>query len=201
MNIYLIRHGESVWNMEGRVQGRGDPGLSVQGKRQARAVAKRVKKEKIGLIYASSLKRSAQTAGIIASETGAKIRFRPDIQEIILGAWQGKTIDEIKRLYPGSYAAWLKSPSKARIPGWEGVPNFTRRINRAFRSIIDTNSAGNICVVTHWGVIAAFLSRLIRTDFDWFFKTVRIDNCAIHKLSFQNGKAVIECINDTKHLS
>lgn len=201
MNIFLLRHAESVWNKERRVQGRKDPGLSENGKRQAKATASRLKKEGIEVIYSSGLKRCAQTAGIIALRTGAEVKFRPEIEEIILGVWQGKTMDEVKRLYPKSYAAWLKAPSKAKIPGWEGVPKFRKRVNRAFRSILGENSAENICVVTHWGVIAAYLAKTLNADFDHIFQRIRVDNCGISKISYENEKAIIQCINDIRHLS
>ena len=201
MNIFLLRHAESVWNKERRVQGRRDPGLSDNGKRQAEAAANRLKKEGIEVIYSSGLKRCAQTARMIAFRTGAKVKFRPEIEEIILGVWQGKTIDEVKKLYPKSYAAWLKAPSKARIPGWEGVPKFTKRVNRAFKSILEESPSTNICVVTHWGVIAAYLAKTLDVDFDHIFQRVRVDNCGISKISYENEKAIIQCINDTRHLS
>ena len=201
MNLFILRHGESVWNRENRVQGSNDPGLSEKGKRQANSAGKWLKKEKIRIIYSSNLKRCAQTARIIARRTGAKIKFEPDIQEIILGVWQGKTIDEVKRLYPGSYAVWLKDPSKAGIPGWEGVPKFRKRVNRAFRSILGKNPAADVCVVTHWGVIAAHLATTLDADFDRIFQRIRVDNCGISKISYLNGKAIIQCINNTRRLS
>ena len=201
MNLFIIRHGESVWNKENRVQGRKDPGLSEKGKRQADAAGKRLKKKKIDIIYSSPLKRCAQTARMISRRTGAKIKFDPDIQEIILGVWQGTTIGEVRRLYPKSYAVWLKDPSKAGIPGWEGVPKFKKRVNRAFRSILKKNPEANICVVTHWGVIAAHLAKTLDADFDRIFQGVRVDNCGISEISYMNGKARIQCINDTRHFS
>ena len=200
MNLFLLRHGESVWNKEGRIQGRKDPGLSANGKRQATAAAIRLKREGIETVYSSDLKRCAQTARVIARRTGARIKLMPGIEEIILGVWQGKTIDEVKRLYPKSYAAWLKVPSKAGIPGWEGVPKFTRRVNRAFKSILRESPSANICVVTHWGVIAAYLSNMLGADFDHIFQRVRVDNCGINKITYENRKAIIQCINNTRHL-
>lgn len=200
MNLFILRHGESVWNRQKRVQGSKDPGLSEKGKLQAERAGSRLKKKKIDMIYSSPLKRCAQTARIISRKTGAKIRFVPGIQEIILGVWQGKTIDEVKRLYPRSYAVWLKDPSKAGIPGWEGVPKFRKRVNRSFKSILENNPAANVCVVTHWGVIAAHLAKTLDADFDRIFQGVRVDNCGISEISYMNGKAIIQCINDTRLL-
>jgi broad specificity phosphatase PhoE len=201
MEIFLVRHGESVWNRQHRIQGRKDPGLSENGRRQALAVAKHLKKEGIEVVYTSRLKRCAQTARIVAKAVGVKMVFQPDIEEIILGDWQGKTVEEVRNKYPKIYKAWLKAPSTARIPGWEGISRFTRRVDRAFKEILNEDCAQSVCVVTHWGVIAAHLSNTLHADFDSIFKTVRIDNCGINKISYKNGKAVIQCINDTRHLS
>ncbi|MDD4878888.1 MAG: histidine phosphatase family protein [Candidatus Omnitrophica bacterium] len=201
MNLFILRHGESVWNREKRVQGSKDPGLSEKGKRQAKSAGSRLKKKKIDIIYSSPLKRCAQTARIISRKTGAKIRFIPGMQEIILGVWQGKTIDEVKRLYPASYAVWTKEPSKAAIPGWEGVPKFRKRVDRAFKTILEKNPAANVCVVAHWGVIAAHLAKTLDADFNRIFQGVRVDNCGISEISYMNGKAIIQCINDTRLLS
>lgn len=201
MEILLVRHGESVWNKEQRIQGRKDPGLSERGRRQARALAKRLKRDKIEIIYSSGLKRCAQTARIIAEETKAAVKTYPQIEEIILGDWQGKTVEQVKKEYPGIYKAWLKAPSTARIPGWEGIAKFTGRVEKAFKSILnDNDSASSVCVVTHWGVIAAYLSKTLDMDFDRLFKTVRIDNCGVSKVSHKEGRLVIQYMNDTRHL-
>lgn len=200
MKLLLIRHAESIWNKEQRIQGRKDPGLSENGIRQATALARRLKKERIQIIYASGLRRCAQTAKIISKETKAPIKYLPEIEEIILGDWQGRTVEQVQREYPKVYRDWLNAPSKAKIPGWEGIPKFVKRVNRAFKFILDGDLANSICVVTHWGVIAAYFSKLLNTNFDWFFKTTRIDNCGVSKISYKDGNAVIQYINDTRHL-
>lgn len=210
MKIFLVRHAESEWNKEQRIQGRKDPGLSKNGIRQTKALAKRLKKEHIQIIYASGLRRCAQTARIISRETKASIKFLPEIEEIILGDWQGKTVTQVQSEYPKVYKDWLNAPSKAKIPGWEGISKFIKRVNKAFEFILDGDSAtcptkprrirNSICIVTHWGVIAAYFSKLLNTDFDWFFKTVRVDNGGVSKISYKNGNAVIQYINDTRHL-
>lgn len=201
MKIFLVRHAESLWNKQQRIQGRRDPGLSAEGKRQARLLAKRLKREQICVIYTSGLKRCAETAQIIAKETRAKIKFHPSLKEIILGEWEGRTVEEVMGKYPKAYSDWLEAPSKAKIPRWEGIAKFSRRVNNAFKEILNNDSDGSICVVTHWGVIAAYLSKGLGTDFDTFFKTTRIDNCGVSKIRNENNRLFIEYINDTNHLS
>lgn len=200
MDILLVRHGESVWNKEQRIQGSKDPGLSEKGRRQAKALARRLKKENVEVIYTSGLKRCVQTARMIAKETGAGVKVSSGIEEIILGDWQGRTVEEVKKIYPKVYAAWLKAPSRAKIPGWEGITRFTKRVDNAFKSILSGNPASRVCVVTHMGVITAYLSRALDTDFDRLFKTIRVDNCGVSKISHKNGRPIIQFVNDTRHL-
>jgi len=200
VNILLVRHGESVWNKEQRIQGRKDPGLSEKGERQARALARRLKKEDIEMIYTSGLKRCVQTARMIAKETGADVKIFSGLEEIILGDWQGRTVEEIKKIYAKVYEVWLKAPSRAKIPGWEGIIRFTKRVDNTFKSILNSNPASCVCIVTHLGVITAYLSRTLDTDFDMLFKTIRVDNCGISKISHKNGRSIIQFVNDTRHL-
>lgn len=200
MKLFLVRHAESIWNREQRIQGRQDPGLSENGRRQAKGLAKRLRKENVQIIYSSRLKRCAQTARIISKAAKAPVKYLPEIEEIILGEWQGKTVEQVRREYPKVYNDWLNAPSKAKIPGWEGIPRFTKRVNKAFADILNSNCANSVCVVTHWGVIAAYFSKILNTSFDWFFKTMRIDNAGVSKISYKDGNAVIQYINDTRHL-
>lgn len=200
MNILLVRHGESIWNGEQRIQGRKDPGLSENGKRQARALARRLKKEDIKVVYTSGLKRCVQTARMIAEASGADIKISSGIEEIFLGDWQGKTVEEVKKIYPKIYEKWLRAPSQAAIPGWEGVRRFSKRVDNTFKSILSSAPVSCVCVVTHWGVIAAYLSGTLNADFDYLFKTIRVDNCGVTKVSYKDGKSVIHYLNDTRHL-
>ncbi|MDD5449465.1 MAG: histidine phosphatase family protein, partial [Candidatus Omnitrophica bacterium] len=140
MNLYLIRHGESTWNRENRIQGNSDPGLSALGRSQAVILAKGFKKMQIDRLYSSPLARSIQTARPIAQALGLKIIRREHLKEIGLGEWENKTPDEINGLYDSKFKRWLRfGPSKIDIPGSEPVAHFRKRVDRQFAEIIKEN--------------------------------------------------------------
>jgi phosphoserine phosphatase len=209
MNLYIIRHGESTWNNANRIQGTSDPGLSELGRRQARLLAARLSKIKVDRIYSSPLKRSYQTAGFISDALKIKIIKNEELREIGLGEWEGKTPGQIDRLYGNKYKKWLLSgPTKVDIPGMERISHFRGRIDRVFRSIIDQNMAGgNVAVVTHGGVIASFLARLLKADFDRLVLKLHLPNTCVTLVSIKTDVGARHAwpllihIADSLHLS
>jgi len=203
MNLYIIRHGESIWNNANKIQGNSDPGLSKLGMLQARLLAKRFADIKVDKIYSSPLSRSYQTARAISKALKLKIVKREGLKEIGLGEWENRTPEEIDRLYNNKYQRWLEvGPTKVKIPGAEGIASFRRRVDRVFADIIKENrDKDNIAVVTHGGVIASFLARLICADFDRLILKLHLPNTCVTLVSFEGGRGCLIHIADTFHLS
>src|SRR5438477_1126143 len=93
--IYLVRHGETVWNRDGRMQGHTDVSLSPVGEEQARRLADRLASEQIEAVWSSDLCRASATADILAAPHGLTVRISPLLRESMLGLWEGKTEAEI----------------------------------------------------------------------------------------------------------
>src|SRR5476649_965924 len=110
--ITLIRHGETTWNAERRVQGQLESPLSERGVQQAEALAQRMQFEKFDALYASDLARAYATAEKIAALTGGRIHSDQRLRERHYGVFQGFTWDEIRQKFPAEYAEF-----KARFPG------------------------------------------------------------------------------------
>jgi probable phosphoglycerate mutase len=104
--IYLIRHGETEWNLAGRWQGHADVPLNELGARQAQLVGRRLAREgaRFDAIYSSDLARAFQTAWEIGAAVKVPVQLLPPLREIDLGAWSGRTYDEIKQLFPEEVA-------------------------------------------------------------------------------------------------
>jgi len=100
----LIRHGESIWNGERRIQGNQDPPLSPRGRRQAELLAARLHAHlpKAAAIYTSPLRRAAETAQVVGAATGLSVIHEPDLREMRLGQWEGKTVAEMQAAHPGA---------------------------------------------------------------------------------------------------
>lgn len=200
MKIFLIRHGESEWNRLNKVQGLGDPGLSLEGKAQAEAVAKALAKQKIDLVYTSPLLRAKQTAQAIACAGDSPIKELDGLREIILGVWEGKSFEEISQLFKKDYQLWLKHPSQTKIAKAEKMNSFRKRVLSVFKSVVKNNTDKNIAIVTHNGVISIFLSYILKGDFDKLFHLVSINNASITVIRFESGKFSVSLVNDTCHL-
>ena len=127
MRLYLIRHGESLWNAQDRIQGHGDSPLSDAGRQQAAHLARHLSRASIGAIYASRLLRARQTAEIIGGAIRVAVDVRPDLHEIGLGAWEGKTPAEVNAHFANGFDAWRKRPTSVHIPDSEPIADFRRR--------------------------------------------------------------------------
>ena len=101
MYIYLVRHGETDWNIKRRTQGVQNIPLTVNGLNQAEDLSKRLKNEPITKIYTSTLKRALNTAMVIGNKRGLNPEKRQELQEINFGVWEGLTIKQIEEKYPG----------------------------------------------------------------------------------------------------
>ena len=100
MNLYLIRHGQTDWNVAGKIQGKTDIPLNETGKRQAACLARGMEKQPVVQIYTSSLKRALETAEIIGRRQNVKVKPMKELEEVGFGQWEGCTNEEIKRQYP-----------------------------------------------------------------------------------------------------
>ena len=128
--LYLIRHGETDFNREGRYQGRLDVELSTLGKEQAQALAHRLEKTPFTAIYASNLKRAQATAQIIAAHHELPVQVEPDLRERDFGSWEGFTFAEIEERFPEEAKQWLEDPLRTRIPGAEDFAHLQMRVTR-----------------------------------------------------------------------
>lgn len=202
MNLYIIRHGESTWNGQNRIQGNSDPQLSRLGRLQAGLLAKRFRRIKIDKIYSSPLLRSFQTAQAISKVLRSRIVKKEGLKEVGLGEWEGKTPEEIDKSYDNKYQRWLRlGPTKVKIPGAENINSFRKRANKAFYEIINGNKNKDVIVVTHGGVIASFLAHILDADFDKLILSLHLPNTCVTLVSFEQNRGCLIHIADTFHLS
>ena len=169
MNIYFIRHGESQFNKEGKLQGQMDPPLSNKGKKTASILARNLKDtfissgKEINAIYSSPLRRAKKTADAISSATGAPVKVDSNLQEIRLGGWEGKKISNMAK--DPQFIQWRKNPESITPPGGESIKNFQDRAVTGIKKIIEDNSQNdNIIIVTHGGVIGALVSYILKKN-------------------------------------
>jgi probable phosphoglycerate mutase len=144
----VTRHGQSEWNALGRWQGQADPPLSDLGRRQAHEAARSLRA--VDGIWASDLRRAAETAAIVGEDLGVgPVVLDADLRERDAGEWTGLTRAEIERRYPGFLA------NGRRPAGWETDEVLLGRAQRTLRRISDAAPGGDVLVITHAGVVFA----------------------------------------------
>lgn len=147
--IYMVRHGETPWNIEGRYQGQLDPPLTKKGRQQAQTTALKLAPLGFDAIYSSDLARARQTAEALAAEAGLPIQFDPRLREIHQGEWQGVLIGDIRKGWPDEIAGWEKDPWKHHPPGGESLQQQRDRVFAAFDDIAARHPGGQVAVFTH----------------------------------------------------
>jgi broad specificity phosphatase PhoE len=197
--LYLIRHAETGFNRHGRVQGHTESTLSRLGVEQAKRIARRLDYVEFVAAYASPAKRALQTARL-ALDGNIEIQTRAGLREISLGKWEGEKATVLRRRYPREVELWFQKPSAVRIPGAETVGQFRRRVVREMNGIRAAHPSGEIAIVTHGGVICAYLTAALGMKLDdlWSFK---IRNGSVTRVLFPQGRARIDLLGDIHHLN
>ena len=159
--LYLVRHGETTYNAEGRIQGQSDARLSDLGRRQSQAVAESLAALPIEAVYASPLRRALETARYIAEMHGLTIQPDPRLMELDAGVFEGRLQSELAAVHPTELAQWLGGDEDFAIPGGESRRQLMLRGCEAIRAIA---SAGHreVVVVSHGGLISVVLRSLLK---------------------------------------
>lgn len=190
MKLFLIRHGQTDWNLQGRIQGSYDSELNETGVAQAKELGKKIQESgyKFSKIYSSTQKRAARTAQIISDAVELKHTQVKGLEEINFGEWEGLTWEEVKERYPEEYEEWHKNRRYAGPPGGESYQEMLERVLAAIRGIIAENSE-NVAIVTHGAVIMVLQCFITNTPFDEMRK-FRTENTSITELDsgLFNGK-------------
>ncbi len=197
MQLILIRHGETLWNKEKRVQGASDIELSEAGILQARKLALSLKDSAIGAIHASPLKRAHQTAEIINAFHEQKIEIHPELTEMDMGDFEGLSFRELMARENEFLKRWIADPASVRMPCGETLSELQDRACSTIQKIIER--AEDALVVSHNFTIAAILCRLRNISLSEFRSTC-VDNASKTLIRISNGKAHIELMNDRSHL-
>ncbi len=151
--LWIIRHGETSWNAEGRVQGQTDVPLSEVGHAQARAVATLLAGQSFGALYSSDLQRVAQTAQPVAAALGMAIRIEPALRERHYGMFETMTYAEVKVRYPEEYARFRAHDPEFDFRGGEGLRAFFERSVACLTGIAARHYGEDVLIFTHGGVL------------------------------------------------
>ena len=163
MNLYLVRHGETDWNREGRAQGRADISLNDQGRAQSQALSAHLASTPITSIFSSTAKRARQTAEVIAAPHGLEATGHDDLLELDFGGLDGAPLREMRSLYPDFFEHWTRDPETAVFPdGGETLRALQDRAWALVESITRSHEPdANIILVSHAFAIYSMMCRAL----------------------------------------
>jgi broad specificity phosphatase PhoE len=183
MQIILVRHGQTDWNLQGRCQGSTDLDLNSSGFEQAEALGRRLRQEKIHAIYSSRLRRALQTADRIRQYHRIDVIADQDLRELDHGHLEGLTFVEVREKYPDFIGRWRREPASLTVPGGESLAEVDRRTWRAMQRISRGHSSETVVVVTHNFPILALLCRITETPLDQY-RAFHVDPCGLTRIGF-----------------
>ena len=198
--IIAVRHGETSWNVDARIQGQLDIALNDTGRWQARRVGSALSAEQLSAIYSSDLGRAHETARAIADAAGIAVVPHPGLRERRFGLFEGKTFDEIHTTWPEHAQNWKK-----RIPDWtppeggESLLELRERVARTVTDLAARHRGEQIAVVAHGGVLDT-LYRIATGQEVNSPRTWQLPNGAINRLLWTPQGFTLVGWSDTQHL-
>jgi len=187
IKIYVARHGETIWNVEGRIQGRSDPDLSPKGYDQSLALVEQLKDRPISAIYTSTLKRSILTAQPIAKHFNLPIQKQPELDELAFGVLEGKQLSTLDRALKEEWEQFRKGRLTYRIPGGENYTDVVNRLKPFIERILRYHKGQEILIVGHRGANRMFIGLLLGFPLDKSVKIEQTNECIY--LVQRNGEA------------
>lgn len=198
--IVAIRHGETAWNVDTRLQGQLDVGLNAKGRWQAERVGAALSDAPISAIYSSDLLRAWDTALSISQSTGIALQTHEGLRERGFGLFEGKTFDEIALQWPQAAVRWQKrEPAYAPEGGGESLNDFRTRITDVVDALAAQHAGTQIVLVAHGGVMDVLYRAATRQEIQ-SPRTWTLGNAAINRLLWTPQGLSLVGWADTQHL-
>ncbi|HVA37154.1 MAG TPA: histidine phosphatase family protein [Candidatus Dormibacteraeota bacterium] len=195
--LWLVRHGETTWNVAGRYQGRKDSMLSGRGVAQAHALAERLAHDPPAAIVASPLLRTRATADAVAQRLDLRVEADERLIEISHGEWEGYTRAEVEERWPETLALWKRAPHEVRFPGGETLGDVWARWADF---VADPPAAASpLLVVTH-DVIVRLAILAAQGKGPEGYHEISVENAALNELVLDDGRVRVLRVNDAAHL-
>ncbi|MCA1667160.1 MAG: histidine phosphatase family protein [Thermomicrobia bacterium] len=200
MRFLLVRHGESTYNAEGRIQGQQDAPLSERGRQQAERIGERLRTYQFSACYASDLSRAADTArAIMRHHPDLPFAFTTLLREIKFGTFEGRIRPEIAEMYPEEYALWTEARQDYVPPGAESGEDLAARAGRTLHWLRERGHEGTVLVVAHGAFLNAFLGQFLQLGVESRYR-FHFDNTALAIVEDQPFGPRLLLANDTSHL-
>jgi probable phosphoglycerate mutase len=203
-DIILIRHGETAWNADRRLQGHIDIALNDEGERQAQALGAHLQDAPLAAIISSDLQRAWQTAQAVARWHALPLQKEPGLRERCFGGFEGLTYDEIGQRFPVEFASWhgrdLDAPLPPGLHQGETFRSFNQRVMHAIEQAASRYPGQTIALVAHGGVLECAYRNACAIALD-SPRQFPVLNASINRLSWHGGKLSLQSWGECEHLS
>ncbi len=198
--LCVVRHGETEWNAERRIQGQIDIGLNATGQRQAHAAGRWLKTAGISALYASDLRRAWDTALAIGAALQLLPVATPELRERRYGVFEGLTYAEAAARFPEGYAAFEGRNADYAFENGESLTVMYARVTGKLREIAALHPGQNVAVVVHGGVLDV-INRFVRGNPLEMARDFLIPNAGINWIATLDGRWTLESWGETGHLA
>lgn len=197
--VIAVRHGQTAWNAQLRIQGHTDIPLDATGRQQAQRLAQALAHEEVQAIYSSDLQRTRQTARPFAVQTGLAVRDEPGLRERGFGVFEGLSFTQIERDWPEQALRWRRREANFAPAGGESLADFARRCVQTCARLAAAHRGQTILVLTHGGVLdclyRAATGCSLQAPRSW-----QLANAAVNRLLHGESGFVLVGWNDDQHL-
>lgn len=200
MRLIIVRHGESEWNRIGRYQGQADAPLSELGANQAEALAGRLQREKLSVIFSSPLQRAAKTAEAIARyHPQVPFQHAPALMEIHHGDWQGLMVNEVVERYGDGLREWRQHPTRVQMPNGESFSNILKRVLDFKERLCREYTNRTVLISTHDVVVKILVADALGMNMDRINR-IWVTNASISVIEYGDELPYLVSLSEACHL-
>ncbi len=196
----IVRHGETSWNVEGRIQGHSDVALSERGVLQAQALARRLATVSVDAAYSSDLVRASETAKIVLEGRETPLTEEELLRERYYGVFEGLTVEQRQERYPAMFIASIVKDLDFAPTGGESARETLRRMTSVMGELKRKHLDDTVLVVGHGGSLRSGVMALLELPPESTWKFV-MANCSLTIIDTYEDNAVLRLYNDTSHLA
>jgi probable phosphoglycerate mutase len=197
--VLLVRHGETDWNTQTRLQGHSDIPLNARGRDQVRRLGQALAGQSLDAVYSSDLQRAFDTARAMAEATGAPLQADPALRERGFGCFEGMTYAEIEARWPEDARRWRTRDPAFGPAGGETLQGFHARCVQAAERLVARHPGGSIALVAHGGVLDSLYRAATRLALD-APRSWRMGNASLNRLLYSGSGFTLVGWDDDAHL-
>jgi broad specificity phosphatase PhoE len=197
--VYLVRHGQTAWNVGEIFRGRADIPLDETGKQEVHLAGAALKDETLHAVYSSPLSRSMETAENIAKFHNIPVTPFDAIIDISYGEWEGLENEEVKKKYPELHALWQHEPHKIKFPKGESLDEVRARTMKGLEDLLAKHKNENFVLVAHRVPNKVICCALLGLDNSHFWR-IQQDTASTNLFFYRDGQWIIAFLNDTSYL-